>query len=183
MAMKPNKVDAIGFAALVSVAALAYFGLIRGQTQRLNSLRQQNALLTKQLLDNEGLEKELERDRSETLPLREKLDAFTESFVSRNEIDAFLQRFASDAERTGVSVNLLRPGEPQQLIHCQYTPITMHLEGRFPAIYTLLHGIDYGKNLAAIDDLQFQGDTDKETCRGALTLNLFLKPEESSKKQ
>jgi len=181
--MKPNKVDAIGFAALVGVAALAYFGLIRGQTQRLNALRQQNAAFTQQLLENEGLEKELERDRAELRPLQEKLDAFTGSFVAKNETDAFLQRFAADAERTGVSVNLLRPGEPQQLLYYQYTPITMHLEGKFPAIYSLLHGIDYGKNFAVIEDLQFQGEAERETCRGALTLNLFLKPEKASKQQ
>ncbi|HUU68931.1 MAG TPA: type 4a pilus biogenesis protein PilO [Planctomycetota bacterium] len=179
--MKPNKVDAIGFAALVGVAALAYFGLIRGQTQRLNALRQQNAMLTQVLLQNEGLEKELERDRSEVAPLQEKLNAFAGSFVRRNEIDAFLQHFATDAERTGVSVNLLRPGEPQKQLHYQYTPITLHLEGRFPAIYALLHGIDYGKNLAVIEELQFQGEPEKEIGRGALILNLFLKPEEASK--
>ena len=175
--MKPGKADAIGFSALVCVVGLAYFGLIRGQIKQLTGLRDSSAKLTRTALENDGLENVLEQDRADLAPLRERLTAYSAAFVGTSEVDSFLQRLAVDAETLGVSVSLLRPGEQAGQDRYRYVPITMSLEGRFAAIYELLRGVEYGRQLAVIEDLQVQGEPENDTCSGNLTINLFLKPE------
>ena len=174
--MKPSKIDAIGFLALVGIAAGIYFGFIHGRGKDLKAVKSDVAKLTRVVLENEGIENVLERDRADLLPMREKLAACTARFVAKKEIDEFLRRFMSSAEEMGVTVSLMKPGDAATLSAYSHAPITMQLEGAFPGVYSLLHGLETQDPFAVIERLQIRNEPGKEKCQVDLTINLYLKP-------
>jgi Tfp pilus assembly protein PilO len=175
--MKPSKADAIGFLMLVCVAGLGYFGIIHQQNQRLASLKQSIAELTRVTLANEGLGNLLEHEAAEGGPVRDKLEQYTSTFVAHNEIDQFLRRFASQAEESGVSVSLLRPEDTCDKSWCKLTPINVNLEGAFGGMYRLVREIEAGSPMATLESLRIQAEPGRNTCRASLTFNLYHKPD------
>ena len=173
--MKPSKVDAIGFLMLVCFAGLGYLLLIHQPNQRLSSVKQQIAELTRITLANEGLENVLEQDRAELKPLQEKLEEYTNSFANRKELDLFLQRFASQAQSAGVSVNLIRPGEVGKEAWYEFTPISVDLEGAFDGIYRLVRVLETGGAMTTVASLKVLSEPGRATCRATLVFKLYLK--------
>jgi len=175
--MKPSKIDAIGFLALVGILAGIYFGFIHTRGNDLRAVKRDVAKLTRVVLDNEGIENALKHDLADLQPVREKLSRSTGRFVDRKKIDDFLRRFMANADEMGVIVSLMKPGDAVTQSAFSHAPITMQLEGAFPGIYALLHGLETCDPLAVIERLQIRNEPGKEKCQVDLTINLYLKPE------
>ena len=175
--MKSSKANAIGFLVLVCVAGLGYFGLIHRQNQKISTLKETIAGLTRSTLANEGMENILEQDRLSLLLLEERLDKYTKNSAGKKQIDAFLRRFASDAEEAGVNLSQLRPAEVRKKSWYAITPISVDLEGDFGGMYRLIRGIEKGAAMATLENLRIQSEAGKDGCRATLTVNLYLKPD------
>jgi len=171
--MKPNKTDAIGFLALVCVAGLGYFGLIQRQNQELSARKAAVAELTRTTLANEGLGNTVKYDAADMKPIRERLEKHTETFVGSKSIDEFLRRFAAEADRAGVSVSLLRPGEAREESWYRITPISVDLEGSFAGIYDVVRTLEAGGSMATVERLRVQADLANDACRATLMFNLY----------
>jgi len=176
--MKSNKANAVGFLTLACIAGLGYFGFIHPQNHRLAAAKESVAGLTRATLANEGVEKIVERERAELVPLQEKFEKYANTLAGKKEIEVFLRRFAAEAEKAGVNVSQLRPGEPKKSSWYEIAPINVNLEGKFGGVYQLIRGLEMGRPMVAVEKLQIQSEPGKNTCRATLTLNLYIKPDD-----
>lgn len=178
--MRPNKVDAIGFLLLVGLVTLGYFGLIHRQARQLSAIKEEVAKLTLDSHANEGLENALAQDEADLDTARRRLEQAARGLVARKEIEGFLRRFASQAETLGVTVTLLRPGDTKKGAYCEFTPITLHLEGKFPGIFRLVEGLESDEAIAAVENMMVQSEPDNALCRVDVIVNLYMKPDKGT---
>ncbi len=172
-AMTPSKVDAIGLVTLMILVGASYFGFFRGSIDEQEALELQARQLKTLDAEHRNLLAELETAQQKLEPLRESSRA---ALAKPGTADRFLGELATVADKTAVTIRLLRPGNPQNNGDSHFMPIRIVAVAPFTKLYLFLNGLERIEQIATVEKLSVTGKSDNRNCEAEMLLHLHLPP-------
>jgi type IV pilus assembly protein PilO len=171
----------LGVLVLLALVGGGYFFLIAPLGARVTELRARNDSLQRELQQNRALASNLERFRQEAAVLKARLEAVRERLPREKDVPPLYRAVSDLAFRTGLSVSLFQPKEPQPKDYYTEVPITLSAEAGYHQLATFFERLGRLPRIVNVDDIRLTGlSKPTSTLRADLTLMTYTYRSEES---
>ncbi len=174
--LEPRKVDLFGRTALILLLAGFAVLLSRQAVQPLMAARQNMGGFREALGILGDAEQTLDRLQSEIMTVSSEIESSQGQLPQSLSLDAFLVWVGSAAERTGIRVDQVTPGQVEELGQYRQQRLAFRVTGSYSAIHRFLKELEEGEHLSRVEGLRVARLGEGRECVAEIRLLLFFAP-------
>jgi Tfp pilus assembly protein PilO len=176
--MRWTRTDLITLVLALLVPAGAYLGYFRSRLAHLNELSREVADLEERADAGQETSSDVARARATARRLEASIERFMGSVTAEADAHTAVGGLVEDANRAGVTIDLIRPGEPARGAVLGYVPIHLNASGKFAAFYDFLARIERSPTVMTVHRMEVESKLREDRCVVRLELRIYFVPSE-----
>jgi Tfp pilus assembly protein PilO len=172
--MKLTRIDLITLSLAVLVPMGSYFGYFKYRTSYLKRLEAESAALLQDTADEREVSANLTRSRLALRKLGKQIGDFLESITAEGEAHEAVGSIVSEARNAGVTIEMIRPGQPVKGVTLNYLPLSMSARAEFPKFYDFLRRLENNRTVITVNSMSIESKPKDDVCGVKLELRIYF---------
>jgi Tfp pilus assembly protein PilO len=172
--MTLTKIDLITLSLAVLVPMGSYFGYFKYRTSYLRRLETESAALLQETADEREVHENLTRSRLALRKLDQQIGDFLKSITAQDEAHKAVGTIVSEAKNAGVTIEMIRPGDPVEGSTLHYLPLSISARSEFTKFYDFLRRLENDRTVITVNSMSIESPPHEDQCAVKLELRIYF---------